>query len=334
MSEYEAAAPTARRQINWAGHAERWALVAVWAVVCVVFSIMRPDTFATRDNFLVNIFGSESIKAILALAILVPLIAGDYDLTVAANLTLGAMIVAVLNVNHGVGLWTAALIALAVGAASGLVNGFLIVGLGIDSLIATLGTASVLTGVVKWVSDSQTITGIDERLSDWTLDRFLGLPYQFWYAVALCLVLWYVLEFTPIGRRLLFTGRSRSVARLSGLRVGRLRVAALVASGVIAAGAGILYAGTSGSAEPSSGLSFLLPAFAAAFLGATAIQPGRFNPIGALVAVYFLATGITGLQLIGAQTFVQDLFYGGALVIAVALSQLVRRREAASTGDG
>ena len=112
-------------------------------------------------------------------------------------------------------------------------------------------------------------------------------------------MLWYFLEYTALGRRLLFVGRSRSVARLSGIRVGRMRWGALVASATIAAAAGVLYAGITGAADPVSGASFLLPAFAAAFLGATSIVPGRFNPWGSFIAVYFLVTGITGLTLFG-----------------------------------
>jgi ribose transport system permease protein len=113
---------------------------------------------------------------------------------------------------------------------------------------------------------------------------------------------------------------------LSGLDVGRLRFSAFVVSGAVSAIAGVMYAGTTGAADPTSGMSLLLPAFAAAFLGATSITPGRFNSWGTFIAVYFLATGITGLQLLGAQSFVQQLFYGGALIVAVALSQLMRGR--------
>jgi ribose transport system permease protein len=131
-----------------------------------------------------------------------------------------------------------------------------------------------------------------------------------------------------VGRRLLFVGRGREVARLSGIRVDRVRFLSLLGSGVISAVAGILYVGTISAADPSSGNTFLLPAFAAAYLGATSITPGRFNAFGSLVAVYFLVIGITGLNMLGIQTFVQNLFYGGALVLAVALSQLIRSREA------
>jgi ribose transport system permease protein len=157
--------------------------------------------------------------------------------------------------------------------------------------------------------------------------RLLGSPLDFWYGLLLCGAIFYVLEFTALGRRLLFVGRGRRVAALSGFDVRRLRWGALIASGGIAALAGVVYAGTTGGADPTSGASFLLPAFAAAFLGATGIVPGRFNPWGSVVAVYFLVTGITGLTILGVASYVQDIFYGSALVLAVALSQLARRRE-------
>jgi ribose transport system permease protein len=301
-------------------------------VVIVVFGILRPDTFLTTSNFS-TIFGSQAILVVLTLALLPPLTAGDYDLSVAATLTLSSMTLAILNVNHGWSIGAAIAAALAVGLLIGIINGALVVLLGIDSLIVTLGTSTFIAGVVLWISNSLTISGVSQSLIDVVVvNRFLGVPLAFYYGIAVGLVMFYVFEYMPIGRRLLFVGRGRSVARLSGIRVVRLRWGAFMASGVISAFAGVLYAGTLGSADPTSGLSFLLPAFAAAFLGATTIMPGRFNPLGSIAAVYFLVTGITGLQLLGVQTFVQQLFYGGALVLAVALSQLARRRDAAAAG--
>jgi ribose transport system permease protein len=311
---------------------ERYALLLVWGVVVVVFGILRPDTFLTTSNFS-TIFGSQAILVVLTLALLPPLTAGDYDLSVAATLTLSSMTLAILNVNHGWSIGAAIAAALAVGLLIGIINGALVVLLGIDSLIVTLGTSTFIAGVVLWISNSLTISGVSQSLIDVVVvNRFLGVPLAFYYGIAVGLVMFYVFEYMPIGRRLLFVGRGRSVARLSGIRVVRLRWGAFMASGLISAFAGVLYAGTLGSADPTSGLSFLLPAFAAAFLGATTIMPGRFNPLGSIAAVYFLVTGITGLQLLGVQTFVQQLFYGGALVLAVALSQLARRRDAAAAG--
>ena len=158
--------------------------------------------------------------------------------------------------------------------------------------------------------------------------KFFGISLLFWYALILTIVLWYLFEFTAAGAGCCLSaaaGRSRGcrASRSSGCARG-----ALIASGLIAAFAGVLYTGMRGSADPSSGLAFLLPAFAAAFLGSTAIYPGRFNPWGAFVAVFFLSTGILGLNFLGADSFVQNLFYGGGLVIAVSISQLVRKRQA------
>ena len=129
------------------------------------------------------------------------------------------------------------------------------------------------------------------------------------------------LEYTTAGRRLLFVGRSREVARLSGISVDRVRLLSFVSSGLISAAAGVMYVGMMGAADPVSGQTFLLPAFAAAFLGATSINPGRFNAWGTFIAVYFLVVGITGLTMLGVGNPTSvNLFYGGALVLAVSLS--------------
>ena len=316
-----------RRRPAWTSLAERGALPAVWILLAIGFAIALPDTFLTGRN-LSNILGSQAVIVVLTLGILIPLTAGDFDLSVAFGLTLSAMVIAILNAEHQVPIGIAILVALAIGAAIGLINGGLVVLLGIDSLIVTLGTGTFIGGVILWISDGNTISGVSDTLVNVVIvERVFGIPLEFFYGLALCIALWYLFEFTPLGRRLLFVGRGRNVARLAGVRVARIRWGALIASAVIGALAGVLYVGTTGAADPTSGTAYLLPAFAAAFLGSTTIMPGRFNPWGSIIAVYTLATGITGLQLLGVPSFVQSLFYGGALVLAVALSQLARRRE-------
>lgn len=306
---------------------ERFGLLIAWAAVIIVFGALEPDTFLTSANFS-TIFGSQAVLLVLALGLVIPLTSGDYDLSIASVLSLAAMIIAVLNVNSGWPIGLAILAALGAGALVGWINGLFVVVFGVESLVVTLGTGTVAQGVVLWISDSTTISGVSQTLVDAVFgNELFGIPLAFYYGLVLCVVLWYVLEFTALGRRLLFVGRSRRVARLTGINVGRMRWGALVAAGTIAAAAGALFAGTTGGADPTSGSSFLLPAFAAVFLGATTIVPGRFNPWGTLVAVYFLVTGITGLTILGAESFVQQLFYGTALVFAVALSQFTRRRE-------
>jgi len=310
--------------------AQRFGLVVAWAIVAAIFGALRPDTFLSVAN-LSTILGSQAVIAVLTLGVLVPMMAGDFDLSIAAVLTLSSMLVAVLNVNEHWPILAAIAVSLAVGLAVGLVNGALTTALGIDPFIVTLGTGTVAEGVVLLVSGSNTISGVSPGLVNAVIaDQLLKIPLEFYYALALCIVLWVFFEFTRGGRLVLFVGRGRAVARLSGIRVQKVRVLALGASGLIAAFAGVLYTGTSGAADPTSGTQLMLPAFAGAFLGATVVKPGRFNPWGSIIAVYFLVTGITGLQMVGVQSYVQDLFYGGALVLAVGLSQLLRRRRATS----
>ena len=306
---------------------QKYALILAWLVVVIVFCILKPDTYATSGNFQ-TIFGSQAVLLILALGLIVPLTSGDFDLSIAAVLSLASMVLAILQVRHGWSLFPAIVVVLAIGLFIGLINGALVTLLEIDSFIVTLGSATVIQGIVLWISGSNTVSGVSDGLINWTItNRFLGISMVFWYGVLLTIFLWYVFVYTALGRRLLFVGRGRNVSRLSGINVGHVRWGALATSAFVASIAGIFYAGSLGGADPTSGLAFLLPAFAAAFLGATAIQPGRFNPIGTFVAVFFLVSGITGLQLLGADSFVQQLFYGGALILAVALSQIVRRKD-------
>ena len=306
---------------------EQFGLIVVWLLLIALFSYLRPDTFLTWANFS-TILGSQAVLVVVTLGLIIPLTANDFDLSIAFVMTLSSMLVAVLNVNYNIGIGWAVLAALALGIGVGVINGLLITVFRIHSLIVTLGTGTFLHGFTLWLSDSMTISGISPSLMNAVIvDRLFGVPLEFYYAIGLAALVWYLLEYTALGRRILFVGRGREVARLSGINTDRIRIACLVASGFLGALAGVLYAGTQGAADPVSGVTYQLPAFAAAFLGSTCIAPGRFNPWGATVAVYFLVTGITGLVFLGFSSFIQEMFYGGALVIAVTLSQLVRGRQ-------
>jgi ribose transport system permease protein len=306
---------------------ERFGLLIVWLVVIALFGMLRPDTFLTWSNFS-SIFGSEAVLVIVTLGLIIPLTAGDFDLSIAQTLTFVSMLTAILSARMGVPVGYIIPIALAAGAVVGLANGAITLYFRVHSLIVTLGVGTFLHGITLWMSDSQTISGVARVLLQYVIiQRVFGIPVSFYYAIILATLVWYVLSYTAFGQQLLFTGRGREVGRLTGVAVGRVRMTAFVASGMMGAIAGILYTGTTGSANPTSGMTLLLPAFAAAFLGATCIKPGRFNAWGSVIAVYFLVTGINGLSVLGFRTFVHDLFYGGALVVAVMVSQLVSGRK-------
>lgn len=203
----------------------------------------------------------------------------------------------------------------------GLLNGLFVVRFGVNAFITTLGAGTILTGLTLAVSGGQILNGVPGSVTGFTTYQILGLPSPVY--VAFVILLWYVYEHTPLGRYLFFVGEAREVARLAGLAVDRLRFGAFVAAGVVASLCGILAAGQLGSADPSVGPNYLLAAYAAAFLGATTIRPGRFNAWGTVVALYLLVTGVTGLELLGSASWVEQVFNGGALVIAVTFARLV-----------
>lgn len=332
LRDPSAAAGSGSPATGWVRWLERLALPAIWALLAIGFSIAMPSTFPHAGN-IAAILGSQVVVLLLSLALLLPLLAGDYDLSVAYNMALGAMILTILNVQHHWPWALAALVALAACLLVGLLNGAVTIIFGIDSLIVTLGIGTLVSGITELISGSAVVTGVSQQLVDLTSEtHLLGVPLEFWYGAVVCLVIWYLLAFTPGGRRLLFVGRNRTVARLSGIQVSRVRMMAFLAAGLIAAICGVVFAGTLDGADPSSGPTYLLPAFAAAFLGATTLTPGRFNPWGTFIAVYFLGTGISGLQLLGLASWIQPVFYGGALVTAVAFSQVMRGRQALQTG--
>jgi ribose transport system permease protein len=292
-------------------------------VEVIVFSALRPSLFDTMGN-LGTILGSQAVSLVVTLGLLFALIAGEWDLSIGGTLGLSLTITGLLNAQHGVSIWIAVAVALAAGCLVGLVNALAIVVFTVPSLVATLGMGTLLGGITYGLSNL-TVSGLDTNFVNFGQGTVAQIPYLFFVAIGITLVVFFVLRYTPFGRYLYFVGASHDVATLAGVRVNRMRTAGLVVSGFMSALAGVLLAASLGSTGPSIGPGYLLPAFAAAFLGATTIEPGRLNVWGTLVAVYFLVTGVTGLQLLGVNSYVQDMFYGGVLITAVAISQQVGR---------
>ena len=299
----------------------------VWALVIlvIVFGALEPSTFLTKAN-VSSILGSQAILLIIALGLTVCLTVNEFDLSIGATAGLGQVVFATLAVKNGVDMPIAFLAAIAVGAIVGLVNSFVVVGLGVSSFITTLGMAALLDGLSIKFTNSATIPGIPQSLVSFTRTEIFGLQAVFWIGLAATLILWYVLRLTPVGQRLYFTGVNRDVARLNGVKVDRMRVGALVTCSVVAATGGVLYSGVYGSADPFSGSDFLLPAFAAAFLGSTSFTPGRFNAWGTFVAIYLVITGTVGLTLVTGQVgWISLAFNGAVLIIAVSLQMILAR---------
>lgn len=305
---------------------ERIGVPALLVVLLLSFSIALPDTFPTSRN-LSGILSTEAIGLLLALGGMVPLICGEFDLSIGFILGFCSMEIAVLTINQGMNVWLAAGVTVLTALGIGLVNAFLVLVCRISSFIATLASGTVLSGMTLLIADNTIVTGVFP-------DNFIKLgnggpadiaPNVF-IALAVGVVLFYVLEHTPVGRRLEAVGQGREAARLSGTRVNRLVFYSLITSAVVAGLAGVLNTATQGSADPGVGPGFLLPALAAAFLGATTIRPGRFNVIGTILSVLLLAIGVNGLSQLGAPQWVPPVFNGGVLLLAVGVAQVRTRR--------
>jgi ribose transport system permease protein len=306
---------------------DRFSGLYVLAALILIFALWVPSLFLTATNFRI-IAGSQAITAMLALGLIVPVACGAFDLSISGTLGMGCCIVVWFQAN-GHGFILGIFAAVAFGLLVGLVNALIVVKLHVDSFIATLGMGSILSAGTIWVTGGfQVANGISPHFTAIGQKQILGLPLPVYYMVILALILWWLLEYTPAGRYLYSVGGNPQAARLAGIRVGRITTGAFVVSGVVAAFAGVMLAAELGSSSPDVGVPYLLPAFSAVFLGATQIIPGRVNVLGTLIAIFLLATGVKGLQLAGAPGYINDLFNGLALIIAVALAVRATRRKA------
>lgn len=316
-----------------ASHAIRWwsprriGAIYLWLVIIVIFGILEPQLFLNEQT-VKGIANGYSISAIAAFAVLIPLVAGVFDVSVGATMTLSGVIVAKLLAETGLPGWTIVLIGIAAGVAVGLLNSVVVVVLRIPSLIGTLAVLGMVNAIAIGVSDNRILSA--PRFSgafsaDLVSSQILGYTRPVLYALLLMIVIGLLLEQTQTGRYLYAVGFNPLASRLAGLRVSLLQTGALVLGGVLGAFAGVVLAAQVSSASPGAGAPYLLPAFAAVFLGATQFRDFRFNSWGTLVAVFMLGTGEYGLNLAGAPVWMPAIFQGLALVAAIAITQFGSR---------
>lgn len=295
----------------------------IFALLFVAFALWEPATFLTSQTWRL-LLDNQAITGMAAIALVVPLSAGVVDLAVGSEVGLGAILVAWLLARHGLPAPLAIGLTMLAGAAIGLVVSLLIVRARIGSFIATLGMSSVLLAVIDWLSGSQQILNLGSGFQAIATDTLFGITYPVYVLAFISVLVWYFLERTRSGRRVYATGGNAEAARLAGVRTSRVVLLAAVSCGVITAIAGILESAQLATGDPTISTSYLLPAFAAAFLGSTQFRGGRFNVLGTLVAVAVLAVGVQGLELAGAPVWLPNLFDGAALLLAVGFAQVQR----------
>jgi len=306
--------------------AARFAFFGAWLMMIVLFWLLEPRYMSWTSAK--SILSGEQALIFLALALMATLVIGEIDLSVTSTLGLAATLVLVLNIWHDVDLLTASIIAVAVSTLVGVVNGILVVGFGVSPFVVTLGMGTFVLGIGMAISDMMSIAGLDRSFTVISTDRIGPFPISFYYGVIGALVFAYVLYRTPLGHQMRFVGANPVVARLAGIRVRRIKFCTFVFAAFISGVGGVvMVAGLGGYNASGSGV-FLLPVISATFLSTAVFDPGKFNPLGVLVSVYFLRSGVVGLQMLGVAEWCKSAFYGGALVVAVTASTLLDRRRA------
>jgi ribose transport system permease protein len=299
----------------------QYGVVVGLILMLAYFSISEPSSFLTWDNA-VSILSAGAILAIVAIGLTAPLAAGDFDLSIAATASLAGMLMAVLVTESGWGVPMGFLAVLALGIVIGVINGLAVAYVKINAFVATLAMMSVLTGVSLGVAGERYRGLLPEGLTDIGQAKIAGIPLVVFIAAAIALVLWQVLRTTQFGRYLYATGSNEAASAIAGVNTRRIRLAAFVISAVLASIAGALLVARAGSAYPEGAAGLLLPAYAAAFVGASVLSDGRFHVAGTVVGVLLLQAGQTGLIQSEVPAWLTDVFNGVVLALAVGLTRV------------
>ena len=307
-----------------------YGLLILTVLLIIVFSVTLPTTFPTLIN-LRSIISDKAIIALLSLAAMIPMAAGRIDLTVGYGIVLWHILAISLQTMFGFPWPVAVLIVLVLGGATGFLNGLLVEVARIDSFIATLGTGTVLYAFALWHTGGRQVVGmLPDGFYALNGTMVLGLPITGYYVLVLAVLMWLVLEYTPTGRYVYAIGANPKAAALNGIAVRKFVIGSFVASGLLSALAGVLLASKLRIGQASVGLEYLLPALVGAFLGSTTIKPGRVNVWGTLIGVAILAVGISGIQQFGGSFFVEPLFNGVTLLIAIGIAGYAQRKRGAA----
>lgn len=306
-----------------------YGLVILTAGLIVLFSILLPDTFPTLLNVR-SIISDKAIIALLSLAAMIPMASGRIDLTVGYGIVLWHILAISLQTLYGFPWPLAVLVVLVLGVITGLLNGLLVEVAKIDSFIATLGTGTVLYALALWHTGGRQVVGmLPDGFYALNGTMVFGLPITGFYVLAIAVTMWIALEYLPIGRYLYAIGANPKAAALNGIPVRKFVIGAFITSGFLAALTGVLLASKLRIGQASVGLEYLLPALVGAFLGSTTIKPGRVNVWGTLIGVVILAVGISGIQQFGGSFFVEPLFNGVTLLVAIGIAGYAQRKRGA-----
>ncbi|MEI6873542.1 MAG: ABC transporter permease [Spirochaetota bacterium] len=304
----------------------KWGTLGGFIVLCAVFSILKPGIFPTVANWR-NIIDQAATLAIVAAAVTMVMATGDFDLSVGAIASLAGVVAVGTMAQGGGGIGLGIAAGLAVGVLAGAFNGLLVAYGNLSAFVATLATMTGIGGIALLATGGSTLfAGIPEGF------RFLGqgyfgpLPVAILAMIVVVFVIWVVMERTVFGRKLYAIGGNPEATRLAGVNVRLVRLGGFVISGLGAALGGIVLASRLFSAHPQSGNPFMLNSAAAVFLGATAFREGEPHIAGTLLGVLIMGVLGNGMNILGVNSYVQQVLTGAIIILAVLLSGLGGRK--------
>ena len=314
-----------RRAKAYLGFFARYGTIIGLMAMIAGFSILSPRAFPTAGNF-INVLNQASLAMIIAAGLTLAVVVGELDLSIGFAASLHGILVTGLIVANQLPIPVAIVIVLVTGGLIGLVNGLIVTKIRVNSVIATLGVGTILTGLAfAYSAGVPIVAGVPEAFLQISLGRWLfGVPNNIVIMVLVLGALWILVERTSLGQEIQAVGGNPAAARLSGIDVDRIKILGFIISGICAALTGILLASRLGSGTASAADSYLLTAFAAVFLGSATLRDGEFHILGTLIGALIIAFGFNGLNIFGAPTFSQYVLQGAILIVAVGLSSLGR----------
>ncbi len=296
-------------------------LLMMIALIIIVMANLNPY-FLSVSNFRAMSVGMAP-TAIIVIGMAILLASGGFDLSVGSVMALSSTVVAMLML-AGFSIPVAVLAALAVGAVAGACNGFLITGLNINPLIATLGTMSIARGIALVLTEGFSLSSLPKEFGWIGKTAWAGIPVLVLLMLALVILFDLAVRHTRFFRQVYFIGANEKAAMLSGIPVGRVRIIAYVLTGILAALAGVLLASRLMSGTPTAGSGIELQVLAAAVIGGASLRGGEGTILGAFLGVVFVALINNSMTMLAVSIYWQMIVIGGVLVSAVALDMLIR----------
>ncbi len=330
MTTTTAASIGATPRLDLRDFAERYGLLLLVIALFALFALLPESSNAfINPRNIRALVSNQSVGLVVAIALLFPFAAGFFDFSVGAVTAASSVVAAAVVAHLGLPLPVAVLIAVGFGFCVGLFLGYLVAYVGVNPFISTLGVATLLGGAIfAYTGGLQITSGIPPELTDIGSRDFFGIPRIVVVAGVVALVAWWIMSKSVFGRRLYAAGSNPRATQLLGVDVRRIQLLSFVASGTIAGLAGVMLLARQGAATSDSGMTMLFPALTAVLLSTIVIDIGRPSVPGTIIGILFIAVSVSGLTLVGAPSWVSQVFNGAALLIAVGFARFARLRTA------